>query len=172
LAVVTYRSAIEKRRMTRSDQRRRVVVRFAMTAAHRVRTLLWSIRGRPVHGVRAVVVTPAGRIVLVRQTYTQGWHLPAGGRGSREHPRNAILRELREEIGLVGGAAALVDEVQLTLGRRSHLVTTFVVRDAAYRPRRNLEIEEVAEFPPDRLPADLTSGSRAAIDRALAEEVA
>lgn len=150
----------------------RPLVRLAMTAAHRLRQIFWSMRGRPVHGVRAIVLTPEGKVVLVRQTYTQGWHLPAGGRRLSEDPQAAMLRELGEEIGLTDGRCELIDEAELLLGRRPHHLSTFAVRDAVYAPKRNLEIEAVAEFPPDALPGGISAGSGAAIRRFLEKGVA
>ena len=52
-------------------------------------------------GVSALVDDEAGRILLVRHSYQKGWHLPGGGVGPAEPPAEAILRELKEEVGLV-----------------------------------------------------------------------
>lgn len=134
-----------------------------MTAADRVRRIGWRWSRRPMRGVRAIVLTEAGDIVLVRHSYTQGWHLPAGGVKRGEAPDAAIRRELGEEIGLRSGDVSMVDEADNRLGRRPHALTTFVVRKAVYRPRWTLEIEEVAAFSLEALPADLTPGGRKAI---------
>src|SRR3954470_455052 len=60
-------------------------------------------RARP--GVHAVALTPEGRIVLVKLRYAPGWRLPGGGMQAREDPREAVLRELREEIGMTSCGA-------------------------------------------------------------------
>ena len=50
-------------------------------------------------GAHALALTPERKIVLVKLRYAPGWRLPGGGRGEHEDPRDAVLRELREEIG-------------------------------------------------------------------------
>jgi ADP-ribose pyrophosphatase YjhB (NUDIX family) len=107
-------------------------------------------------------VTPKGKLVLVRLTYVRGWRLPGGGVGRGEAPRDAALRELGEEIGMIGhGAVICVDEDD---PKRS---TLFLVRDVRYAARRSLEIEEVCEFAPDALPAGTTPLTRRKIAEAL-----
>jgi len=39
-------------------------------------------------------------VVLVGQSYAAGWHLPGGGVQRGEPPTKAVLRELKEELGL------------------------------------------------------------------------
>ena len=56
-------------------------------------------------GVNAIVDDAAGRVVLVRQSYMPGLHLPGGGVSAGEPPAKAIIRELTEEIGLKSSAA-------------------------------------------------------------------
>ena len=46
------------------------------------------------------LVAREGRVLLVRHSYVRGWLLPGGGVGRGEAPADAIVRELREEIGL------------------------------------------------------------------------
>src|SRR5215475_7033205 len=47
------------------------------------------------------LVEREGKILLVRHSYVPGWLLPGGGVGRGEPPADAVVRELREEIGLV-----------------------------------------------------------------------
>ena len=141
----------------------RWVIRIGMTAADRLRRVGWRLSKRPMRGVRGIVLTAEGRVVLVRHSYTNGWYLPSGGVKRGEMPEDAIRRELAEEIGLRSGDVSQVGQSGDLLGRRPHQLTTFIVRDAVYRPRWNLEIEEVAAFALDALPDDVSPGSRRAI---------
>ena len=55
-------------------------------------------------GVSALALDRDGRVLLVRHSYQPGWMLPGGGVGRAEPPAEAVVRELREEVGLVGSA--------------------------------------------------------------------
>lgn len=71
---------------------------------------------RPVTRVSAYAVcVEDGRLLLARIApgYTVGfdgwWTLPGGGIEHGEHPRDAAIRELREETGLFGETLELLD---------------------------------------------------------------
>ena len=51
-------------------------------------------------GVVAVAVRPDGRVLLVDQSYVEGWSLPGGDLRRGESLRDGLARELREELGL------------------------------------------------------------------------
>jgi 8-oxo-dGTP pyrophosphatase MutT (NUDIX family) len=51
-------------------------------------------------GVRAIVRSEDGRFLLVRHTYTPGWHFPGGGVEKGETTLAAVEKELRQETGL------------------------------------------------------------------------
>jgi 8-oxo-dGTP pyrophosphatase MutT (NUDIX family) len=126
--------------------------------------LLWLVTGPGRDGVHAVPLTPEGRIVLVRLTYAPGWRLPGGGRKRRETAEAGMLRELREEIGLLSqGTIERLGDIRPggLPGDRSAM---FVVRDVAYRPRQTLEVDEVREFDPDGLPEDLSRSTRETLE--------
>ncbi|MCK9928848.1 NUDIX hydrolase [Frankia sp. Mgl5] len=48
----------------------------------------------------ALIRDSAGRILLVDPTYKPDWDLPGGMAEANEAPRDALKRELREELGL------------------------------------------------------------------------
>jgi ADP-ribose pyrophosphatase YjhB (NUDIX family) len=124
------------------------------------RTLRWGEPGGPPSpfglrcpiGAACLIRDPAGRILLVQQSYRTSpiWMPPGGWMDRGETPQQAARREAREEVGLhvtigqplaIGGGgygeltvlfeAAIVGEATLTLSD---------------------EIERAAFFPPDALP--------------------
>ena len=119
-------------------------------------------------GVRAVVLDAENRVLLVKHSYTPGWHFPGGGVEPRETIHQALARELEEESGV-----ALAGEVELFglyLNRQSQRdhIAVFVCRQwrQARRPKiPNLEIVDCRFFPLNALPDDITEASR----RRLAE---
>jgi 8-oxo-dGTP pyrophosphatase MutT (NUDIX family) len=118
----------------------------------------WFVRRPRTFGAHALALTPAGMLVLVKLRYAPGWRLPGGGRKPGEDPQQAVLRELREEIGLVShGRLRLACELDETTDHKRDLAALLVVEDVVYRPRRrSWEIESVIEVPFDQLPADLS----------------
>ncbi|HEY0044183.1 MAG TPA: NUDIX domain-containing protein [Allosphingosinicella sp.] len=128
-------------------------MRAAVTAFQTVRKGIWFITRPQTHGVNAIPMTPQGRVVMVKLTYAKGWRLPGGGRKRDEDPEAAILRELREEIGLTG-----YTEVRHLLvfherpDRKHDTRHMFLVTGVTYVPRRSLEIDDIAEFAPEDVP--------------------
>ena len=56
-------------------------------------------------GPRAVIVNPAGDVLLVRRSDDNTWVMPAGGLELGESIWDALVREVHEETGLVVEAA-------------------------------------------------------------------
>jgi 8-oxo-dGTP pyrophosphatase MutT (NUDIX family) len=144
-------------------ERKRRLVRIVFTALHRLRQLVWTVKGPGRPGVHAIALTGRGTVVLVKLTYAPGWRLPGGGRKRRETAAEAMLRELREEIGLTAhGEIERLEDVEpgSLPGDRSAL---FIVRDVVWAPRRSLEVEEASEFDPAELPEDVSDWTRATL---------
>jgi 8-oxo-dGTP pyrophosphatase MutT (NUDIX family) len=138
----------------------RLLIRAVLTPLQGLRRFLWLVTGTKGDGVHAVALTPRGTVVLVRLTYASGWRLPGGGRKRGETQEEGMLRELREEIGLVAhGAIERLDD-RLEEGRHGHRSAMFLVHDVAYAARPNFEIEEVREFDPADLPRNLGGATR------------
>lgn len=62
-----------------------------------------------VPGVAAVVRNACGEILVLRKREDGQWSLPAGGIDPGESPREALVREVREETGLCVISMRLLD---------------------------------------------------------------
>ncbi|MBI1328461.1 MAG: NUDIX domain-containing protein [Alphaproteobacteria bacterium] len=131
--------------------------------------LLWRAFLAPVaFGVSALVSDQAGRVLLVRHGYRAGWHFPGGGVDGGELPGAAILRELKEEVGLErSGPPELIGLFSRRVGFVRNLIALYRVRDVAFTFKPGLEIREAQFFETDNLP-DSTSP---AVRRRIAEFV-
>ncbi|MGD9959585.1 NUDIX hydrolase [Nocardioides sp.] len=72
------------------------------------RTLLNSFLPRKRAISQMLVRDPAGRVLLCQLTYKPDWDLPGGVVEVGESPRDAVSREVEEELGLTISAGALV----------------------------------------------------------------
>lgn len=134
-----------------------LILRLVLGALHRLLKLVWFVRRPRTFGAHALALTPGGRVILVRLRYAPGWRLPGGGRREDEDPRDAVLRELREEIGLVShGEVRLAAELEEEPDFKRDLAALLVVRDVRYAPKWSWEVEAICEAPLDALPADLS----------------
>ena len=103
-------------------------------------------------GVRAVVLDPADRILLVRFQFpeTSLWAAPGGGIAERESPEEAVMRELAEEVGLgeveLGPWIWTREHVFPFLdGRWDGQAERFVlVRSPAFEPAPRFTVEQLA----------------------------
>jgi 8-oxo-dGTP pyrophosphatase MutT (NUDIX family) len=133
------------------------ILRLLLTTLHRLLKLVWFVRRPRTFGAHALALTPGGKVILVRLRYAPGWRLPGGGRDEQEDPRDAVLRELREEIGMTShGEVRLAAELEEQPDYKRDLATLLVVRDVHYEPRWSWEVEEIMEAPLGALPAGLS----------------
>ena len=120
-------------------------------------------------GVRVGVFDEAGRVLLVKHSYTPGWHFPGGGVEKKETFDQAAVRELDEETGVRPSNPLELFGLYLQRkhGGRDH-VAVFVCRQweqARQLKIPNLEIVGCDFYGPEALPEDTTPATR----RRLAE---
>ena len=142
------------------------LLRLAFTAGHQLLRANWFIRRPRTFGAHALTFTPEGKVILVKLRYASGWRLPGGGRKESEPPRDAVLRELREEIGMTShGEVTSAAELEQRPDFKRDLASLLIVRDVEYQPRKwSWEIEEIIECPLDALPPDVAPIARDWID--------
>lgn len=116
-------------------------------------------------GVSAIVES-AGRVVVVRHSYLPGYHLPGGGVDRGEAPADAVVREMREEIGLTHCAPPqFLGLYTRKVGPVTNHIALYRLAEAEFTFRPGLEIRECCLIKPDAPP----EGVAAATCRRLAE---
>ena len=133
-------------------------LRVVLTGAHQLLKLNRLVRRPRTFGAHALALTPERKLILVKLRYAPGWRLPGGGRSEHEDPREAVLRELREEIGMTAhGRVRLAGELDEGTNFKRDLASLLVIEDVRYMPRKwSWEVERIIEAPADDLPRDVS----------------
>ena len=130
----------------------------------------WSrlTRGKTL-GVRGMAFDAEGRVLLVRHTYVPGWWLPGGGVDRGETAQDAVVRELREEAGLIArGAPTLVSiHANERFFPGDHVVVFRIDAFDMAQPSSHGEIAEIGWFALSALPEDVNRGCRARLTERL-----
>ena len=132
----------------------------------KLRLLHWSfLLTRPMSlGVRAIVISPDEKVLLVRHGYVPGWHFPGGGVEVGETCLESLTRELKEEARIAIEGPPILHGVFFNnqTSRRDH-VAAYVVRSFRVLGERppDWEILEARFFPHEALPEGTTRATRA-----------
>ena len=120
-------------------------------------------------GVRGLVLDGDGRVLLVRHTYSRGWHMPGGGVERGETAAAAMERELMEEAGIkILRPLELVSIHSAEAHfRGDHILLYRVPAWEARTPTQTGEIAEIRWFSPGALPDGPTAGTRKRLAEAL-----
>jgi mutator protein MutT len=103
----------------------------------------------------ALIQNNAREYLLVKHAYDSRWYsAPGGGVEAGESPQTAVIRELREELGVEITLEYLVGIYEVDWGPRTTLVYLFACKIVSGEPRINQpeEIESFAWFTPDQMP--------------------
>jgi len=113
-------------------------------------------------GVRGVAINSAGRVLLVKHTYLHGWWLPGGGVERGQTCEDALIRELREEAGLIiEGRPTLVSvHSNERFFRGDHVLVYRIDRFSMTDRTSHGEIEAIGWFDPAALPEDTHRATR------------
>ena len=121
-------------------------------------------------GVRGVAFDADGRVLLVKHSYTPGWHFPGGGVERGESFEQALGREMQEEANVVLEASPRLHGLfqNIAMSPRDH-VAVYVAREFRVTGARAPDREILAAqfFARDALPDDATRATRARLGEIL-----
>jgi mutator protein MutT len=127
---------------------------------YELKNFILSLFSRKTIGVRALVIQE-GQILLIKHTYTSGWHHPGGGIEAGETGLQAIKRELQEEVGVtLLKNHTILGFYYNILNKRDDYVVVYVCTNFKRVDVKSREISEAKWFPLESLPPDITLGTK------------
>ena len=113
-------------------------------------------------GVRAVIRSEDGKFLLVRHTYTTGWHFPGGGVEPNETVEEALAKEIRQETGLqlVGSPRLHGIYFNSLISKRDHVLTYLCETEGQLPPASpSIEIAGLGYYGIEELPSGIDEGT-------------
>ena len=113
-------------------------------------------------GVRAIVRSDDGKFLLVRHTYTPGWHFPGGGVEKGQTIEKALSNELLQETCLQLIGKPVIHGVFYNNGvsKRDHILAYHCnVQGKLEVQPTSMEIAEIGYFDSEGLPSNSDPGT-------------
>lgn len=76
------------------------MLKYCAILFHNLRRCYWRLFKPVTLGASALIFDQTGSVLLVRNTYRVGWHLPGGGVHKGEHFISAAIREVQQETSI------------------------------------------------------------------------
>lgn len=145
-----------------------MIPKFLYKPLYTIRNTIFKLIGAKTMGARALVIRN-DEILLVKHTYQKGWCTIGGAVDKNESPREAVIRELVEEVGVITLEKPDLFGIYLNKHhKRDDYVALYIVRN--FEMQKNSYSPEIAEkkwFPLTQLPHDITPSTLKRIEEYL-----
>jgi mutator protein MutT len=101
-------------------------------------------------GAYAIIIDPEQRVLLCQRNDIDRWNLPGGGVESGETPWEAVVREVREEVGLIVTIKRLLGVYAYPTA--NDVIFSFLCERVTGEPTLSDEARAIDYFQPDQLP--------------------
>jgi len=145
------------------------IINLTYKILHNIRNLLFRILSVKTVGARALVVNN-DQVLLIKHTYQSGWYTIGGGVKKNESTREAIVRELLEEVGVTPlEAPDLFAVYHNSFEKRDDFVAFYIVKKFEMKESYSPEISEKKWFYLNDLPLEITPSTRRRIEEFLGQ---
>lgn len=136
-----------------------------------LRQLCWRILKSTTIGIRLLLLTNK-EVLLVKHSYLNQWFLPGGEAKAKETIKEALEREIKEELGveIEGKIQILGIYSNFQEHKRDYIIVFFTEGVKIVKPTitlQNFEIKDIKYFPLEVLPLDTSPGTRKRIQEFL-----
>ena len=142
-----------------------MIMSFLTRSILLARRAFWWLTRPTTLGVRAIVKNDKNEVLLVKHTYDNCLYLPGGEVGNGENVKNAIKRELFEEVNINCTEMHVVGIYNNKYEYKNDHVILFYVDDfkSEGEKKRSFEIESAAFYPMEHLPDNLSPATKRSI---------
>lgn len=150
-----------------------MLMKLALKVANKLMQTIWRWTRGLTLGVQCCLIDEDGKVLLVRHGYRPGWHFPGGGVEKNETVRDALERELLEEVNVT---LSQDPDLIAPFANFKHFpgdhILLYVCRHWSQLsvPDPSFEIAEIGRFAPDALPTDTHPPTRARIEEIFKED--
>lgn len=127
--------------------------------ASTIRKMYWFFSRSITIGVK-VIVTSQNQILLIKNRYDTFWYLPGGGIKSKETVVECAQRELWEECGIKADTVKILSVYSSFLEYKSDHIVLMHTDVSNQSLAQGLEIEKIAFFDRNDLPADASYSTK------------
>ncbi|MDI1351163.1 MAG: NUDIX domain-containing protein [bacterium] len=134
---------------------------------HLLKNAILSLLNKSTLGVRVLLIHD-NKVLLIKHTYQSGWYTIGGGVDPGETPREALARELKEEVGVTLSQPVKLFSVYFSrLDRRDDYIIFYIAHDFTQELVTSIEIAEQRWFSLNELPQDISAATQRRIDEYL-----
>lgn len=145
-------------------------MKFIIKILHSILKIKWKVTKPVTVGVRILLIQN-NKVLLVKHTYDKAWYLPGGGVKKGESYKEAICRELKEEIGVELNNIELFGVYNNFYENKSDNIIVFKSDNFKIKNKNSIEIEKIKFCEINNNLTELSPGTKRRLKEYLEDEI-